>query len=490
MLKRIGLALFLLVATAGVATAQDMALSQILIEGEGWKEVTKSPDRVKFLLANDKGDVSVFDVKGFTKIRANGKVEERSLFGPNGGSVDTNIAEMKSGRHFYLREGSVISVLHQSETTTKLPEKLNGPSCVEHWPDDGTLVIGDAKGRHLWAFRIEKDGALTNGDRYYALRMKPGETESHVSALTADDKSRMYACTPLGVQVFDPTGRLCGVIARPGDGDLTGIAFGGEKGDLLFVACGDKVYSRKLQGKSVLGTRVRFCRLPLCIERKAASGKLRYNEGANERPPQSARRVDMKIVKFPHPALRYKSVPLTAIDQKIHLAVGGMLDLMFEAKGLGLAANQVGLPYQILILNEDIFKGIESDKASRENAGVYLNPVIMDRTGSIEGEEGCLSFPDLYQKVRRAKAVKVVAYNLKGEAVEIAATDLAARAWQHEVDHLHGVLYIDKMGPIAKLSSRSDLRKFERDYKRAQEKAEIPPDDKIKEELDALAKLA
>jgi peptide deformylase len=198
----------------------------------------------------------------------------------------------------------------------------------------------------------------------------------------------------------------------------------------------------------------------------------------------------MKIVKFPHPALRYESVPLKAIDKKVHLAVGEMLDLMFEANGLGLAANQVALPYQILILNEDVLKGIESDKASRENAGVYINPVIMERKGSIEGEEGCLSFPDLYQKVRRAKSIKVVAYNLKGEALEIAATDLASRAWQHEVDHLHGVLYIDKMGPIAKLASRSALKQFERDFEKAREKGEILPDAKIKEELDALALLA
>ena len=198
----------------------------------------------------------------------------------------------------------------------------------------------------------------------------------------------------------------------------------------------------------------------------------------------------MKIVKFPHPALRYESVPLKAIDKKVHLAVGEMLDLMFEAKGLGLAANQVALPYQMLILNEDVLKGVESDKALRENAGVYFNPVIMERKGSIEGEEGCLSFPDLYQKVRRAKTIKVVAYNLKGEAVEIAAMDLASRAWQHEVDHLHGVLYIDKMGPIARLSSRAALKQFERDFEKAREKGEIPSDAKIKEGLDALALLA
>jgi peptide deformylase len=198
----------------------------------------------------------------------------------------------------------------------------------------------------------------------------------------------------------------------------------------------------------------------------------------------------MKIVKFPHPALRYQSKPLTAVDKGVELVIGEMLDLMFEAKGLGLAANQVGLPYQFFVLNMDVLNGVESDKASRDNAGVFINPVILERKGSVEGEEGCLSFPDLYQKVRRAKTIRAQAYNLKGEAVEINASDLAARAWQHEVDHLHGVLYIDKMGWTAKLSSRADLKKFERDYHRAQEKGEIHADDKIKEELNALAKLA
>jgi len=198
----------------------------------------------------------------------------------------------------------------------------------------------------------------------------------------------------------------------------------------------------------------------------------------------------MKIVKFPHPALRYESVLLTSIDKKVHLAVGGMLDLMFEAKGLGLAANQVALPYQLFILNMDVLNGVESDKASRENAGVFINPQIIERKGSIEGDEGCLSFPDLYQKVRRAKTIRALAYNLKGEAVEITASDLASRAWQHEVDHLHGVLYIDKMGTIAKLSARATLKQFEREFERAREKGEIESDAKIKEELDALAKLA
>jgi len=113
--------------------------------------------------------------------------------------------------------------------------------------------------------------------------------------------------------------------------------------------------------------------------------------------------------------------------------------------------------------------------------------VILERKGSVEDEEGCLSFPGLFAKVRRAKAVKVQAYNLKGEAVELSASDLSARVWQHEVDHLHGVLFIDKMGTIAKLASRGALREFEREFRKAQERGEIPPDADLEQAMAALA---
>src|SRR5262249_55513948 len=104
---------------------------------------------------------------------------------------------------------------------------LNRPSGITLWPDGRRLVVGDADGKHLWAFRVEKGGDLTAGDRYYALRVKRGQTKSGVTALTVDDKGRLFACTPLGVQVFDPTGRLCGVLLKPSDVDPTAIAFGG-----------------------------------------------------------------------------------------------------------------------------------------------------------------------------------------------------------------------------------------------------------------------
>src|ERR1700731_5236256 len=128
----------------------------------------------------------------------------------------------------------------------------------------------------------------------------------------------------------------------------------------------------------------------------------------------------MKIVHYPHPALRRQARPLTAIDKKVHLHVGAMLDLMYEAKGLGLAATQVALPYQLLVVN------VTGDPAQKDQEAIYINPTIVERKGAKEGDEGCLSFPGLFQKVRRAKTVKLRAYNLKGEAFEVTAADLAA----------------------------------------------------------------
>ena len=190
----------------------------------------------------------------------------------------------------------------------------------------------------------------------------------------------------------------------------------------------------------------------------------------------------MKIVRYPHPALRHPGRNVTAVDRQLRLQVGEMMEAMYEAKGLGLAAPQVALPFQLMVMNNT------GDPAQRVQEEVFINPVIVERKGSVDDEEGCLSFPGLYQKVRRAKAIKVQAYNLKGELIEKVVSDLEARAWQHEIDHLNGVLFIDKMGVIARLSARGSVKSFESEFRRAQERGEIPPDieiEKLLAELEA-----
>jgi peptide deformylase len=188
----------------------------------------------------------------------------------------------------------------------------------------------------------------------------------------------------------------------------------------------------------------------------------------------------MKIVHYPHPALRHPGKAVTSVDKQLRLQIGHMMELMYEARGLGLAAPQVALPFQLLVMN------VTGDPNQPDCEEVFLNPTIVERKGSIDDEEGCLSFPGLYQKIRRAKTVKIQAYDLKGQPVEKVVSDLEARAWQHEIDHLNGVLFIDKMGLIARLSARSVVKNFESIFRRAQESGEIPPDVELEKVLAAL----
>lgn len=185
----------------------------------------------------------------------------------------------------------------------------------------------------------------------------------------------------------------------------------------------------------------------------------------------------MKIVQYPHPALRHRAKRVTTIDGALRRFVGELLELMHKHKGLGLAAPQVAMPFQVFVMN------MAHDPEQRDKDRVYINPVISDRRGMIEGEEGCLSFPDLYQKVKRAKQIRVQAYDLDGKPIDRQLSDLEARVVQHETDHLLGVLYIDKFSDIGKLASRTALAEFEAEYRRLQEKGEIPPNKALLRQL-------
>jgi sugar lactone lactonase YvrE len=217
--------LLLLFLSASPAAAQDTPLSMILIDGQDWRLVTKD----------------------------NAGEWEFAQSLRKGGSV---MVTAGNGTQYSINDEKKVIVGQHLEATTGKPREfpvpgLNRPAGITLWPDGRRLVVGDADGKHLWAFRVEKEGDLTAGDRYYALRVKRGQTKSGVSALTVDDKGRLYAGTPLGVQVFDPTGRLCGVLLKPSAADPTAIAFGGPERDLLFVAHGAEVYVRKTQSKGL-----------------------------------------------------------------------------------------------------------------------------------------------------------------------------------------------------------------------------------------------
>jgi peptide deformylase len=177
----------------------------------------------------------------------------------------------------------------------------------------------------------------------------------------------------------------------------------------------------------------------------------------------------MKIVQYPHPALRTACKPLAKLDEDVRTAAAKMLELMYKEEGLGLAAPQVALDYQLIVINFD------GDPERKDLEVVAVNPVIVDSKGVEKDREGCLSFPGLYQDVRRHKTVKVQYYGLDGQLHEMTCSDLAARIWQHEIDHLHGTLFIDKMGPLARIGSKKHLETFVAEFEDGLKKGTIPP---------------
>lgn len=180
----------------------------------------------------------------------------------------------------------------------------------------------------------------------------------------------------------------------------------------------------------------------------------------------------MEIVTYPHPTLRHKSKPIKRVDARLREIVREMFELMYVAKGVGLAANQVDLPIRLFIVN------LEGDPAKSEEL-VFINPVIRMPKGTEENEEGCLSLPGLYGNVVRPKKVRVNAYNLLGEEINADIDGLFSRVIQHETDHLDGVLFIDRMTDSAKIDIDGELDMFETDFHSRRETGGIPDDASI-----------
>jgi len=124
------------------------------------------------------------------------------------------------------------------------------PGALTLWNDGATLVVADAGDKFMVAFRVEKNGDLDARDRYYPFWVRPKQPSEN-AGLTLDSAGRAYATSREGVQVFDPTGRLSGILVSPERAPLAGVAFGGADLDRLYVACGGKVYVRKTLAKGV-----------------------------------------------------------------------------------------------------------------------------------------------------------------------------------------------------------------------------------------------
>lgn len=184
----------------------------------------------------------------------------------------------------------------------------------------------------------------------------------------------------------------------------------------------------------------------------------------------------MEIVHYPHPTLRYQSKPIKRVNSELKQIVDQMFDLMYEASGVGLAANQVNLGIRLFVMNEAGQRGDGEEF-------VFLNPVISRPKGSEEQQEGCLSLPELYGNVIRPREVQVQAYSLDGKPFNQTVHGLFGRIIQHETDHLDGVLFIDRMKESARDQAQDEIDAFEIEFRARRNSGEIPDDESIRKHL-------
>ena len=159
-----------------------------------------------------------------------------------------------------------------------------------------------------------------------------------------------------------------------------------------------------------------------------------------------------EVVKFPDPVLAKPGAPVTVFDDNLRQLVKEMFESMYAAQGIGLAAPQISISQRITVIDTS-FRKDPKDRL------VLINPEVVETSGKQTEEEGCLSLPDIREKVQRAAKVKVKAQNEHGEWFEVEGEELLARALLHEIDHLNGVLFIDR---ISRLKRELVLRKIKK----------------------------
>ncbi|MFK8110725.1 MAG: peptide deformylase, partial [Rubripirellula sp.] len=160
--------------------------------------------------------------------------------------------------------------------------------------------------------------------------------------------------------------------------------------------------------------------------------------------------MQLSIIPYPHPTLRVKSKPIRRVDSDLREIVTQMLDLMYEAGGVGLAANQVDLPIRLFVANA------EGERGKGEEL-VLLNPELQMPKGSETAQEGCLSLPGMYAQVKRPKSIRLSAFDLKGNPIERTVDGFLARVLQHENDHLDGVMFFDRINEDAQAEIEEPL---------------------------------
>jgi peptide deformylase len=161
---------------------------------------------------------------------------------------------------------------------------------------------------------------------------------------------------------------------------------------------------------------------------------------------------ELKIILYPDPRLRKMSKTVKVFNADLASLAAKMLEMMREAKGVGLAAPQVGINIRLFVVNAT---------GKPEDDRIIVNPALSEAEGEDTAEEGCLSIPDVKVDILRAKALKLEAQDVNGKPIVEVQSGYVARIWQHEFDHLNGTLLTDRMGPLARITHRRKLKELE-----------------------------
>lgn len=161
----------------------------------------------------------------------------------------------------------------------------------------------------------------------------------------------------------------------------------------------------------------------------------------------------LQLVIYPAAVLRQRAKPVTEVTDEVRAVAARMFELMRENDGVGLAAPQVGLPWRLFVTNS---------KQDKDEDRVYINPRIVSLEGDLEPyEEGCLSLPEIRADIRRQPRATIVATDLEGREFTLTHDGLLARVWQHEQDHLDGILILNRMTPLDRLATRRAVKELE-----------------------------
>ncbi len=180
----------------------------------------------------------------------------------------------------------------------------------------------------------------------------------------------------------------------------------------------------------------------------------------------------LNVITYPHPTLRYVAKPIRRVNADLRRIANRMFELMYELRGVGLAATQVDLPIRMFVMNSTGQMGEGTER-------VLINPVISRPRSNEEAEEGCLSLPNIHGNVIRAKTIHLNAFDISGNEIDQDISGFDARVVQHETDHLNGTLFIDRLKEGAEAELIPQLDTLLNDFRSRQRTQSIPSDDEL-----------